>query len=153
MDCDMCGKPATSVARIEGAQMHVCASCARFGTIIKQLPQAAKAPARKSLAKAAAEPIREELVEQVRPDVAKLLRQHRENLKLNQEQFAAKLQIRSSTYNHYESGTTLPDITTARKLEHVLKIPLVVHVKVSSPIQASKEPTRELTMGDFLKKK
>jgi putative transcription factor len=149
----MCGKTASVVAKVEGVQMNVCESCAKYGTIIKQLPVQQKTSARKSLASAKPEPMKEELIEQVRPDVAKLLRQHREKLKLNQEQFAAKLQIRGSTYNHYESGAVMPDITTAKKLEHVLKMPLVVHIKVATPIEGKKEPSRELTMGDFIKKK
>jgi putative transcription factor len=152
MECEMCAKPATAVARVEGVQMNVCAACTKYGTVIKQLP-GPKAPVRKSIAIAKPEPVvKQELIEQVRPDIGKLLRKHREALKLNQEQFAAKLQIRGSTYNHYESGTTLPDITAARKLEHVLKTPLVVHVKIATA-EAKKEPAREMTMGDFLKKK
>jgi putative transcription factor len=154
MDCEMCGKQATAIARIEGTQLNVCASCARHGTIVKQLPPPKVVQKHKSIAVAKPEPkMKEELVEQVRPDIAKLLRQHREKLKLNQEQFAAKLQIRASTYNHYESGTVMPDIGTARKLEQVLKVPLVVHVKVATPVEAKHEESRGLTMGDFIKKR
>jgi uncharacterized protein (TIGR00270 family) len=148
MDCEMCGKPATAVARVEGAQMHVCPVCVKYGTLVRTLPVLQKA--KKAAVKT--EEIKEELIESVRTDVGKLLRQHREKLKLNQDQFAAKLQIRGSTYNHYESGSSIPDITTARKLEQVLKVPLVVHIKVSTPIQTKHEESRGLTMGDFLKK-
>ena len=97
--------------------------------------------------------VKEELIEAVRPDVAKLLRQHREKLKLNHEQFAAKLQIRASTYHHYESGAAVPDIATARRLEHELKLPIVVHMKVSTPAGAAHDAPRSMTMGDFFKKK
>jgi putative transcription factor len=150
MDCDTCGKPATSKAIIEGALMTVCDACAKFGTNVRPLPRAA--PVKK--ASTSVQEVREELIETVRPEVAKLLRQHREKIGLTQEQFAAKLQIRASTYNHYESGAVLPDKTTARKLEHVLKVPLVVHMKVNTPIAAKNdEPGRGMTMADFMKKK
>ena len=148
MNCEMCGKAASAVARIEGAQLTVCASCARHGTLVRQLPQAQK-PSKKM---PAPEKSKEELIEQVRPDVARLLRQHREKLKLNQEQFAARLQIRASTYNHYESGAITPDIATARKLEHVLGVPLVVHVKVGG-MEMKKADGRSMTMADFIKRK
>jgi uncharacterized protein (TIGR00270 family) len=151
MECDLCGKPAAAKATIEGAQLTVCNACAKHGTNVRMLPQQQKAPTRRSIAVATPEPLaREELIETVRKDVGKLLRQHREKLKLNQEQFAAKLQIRASTYNHYESGAALPDITTARKLEQVLKVPIVVHVKVSAGAQKQQD-ARGMTMGDFLK--
>jgi putative transcription factor len=155
MDCEMCGKTATAVAKVEGAQMNVCESCSKYGNVIKQLPPPKIVQKRKSIAVAAPEPVKmkEELIEQVRPDIAKLLRQHREKLKLNPEQFAAKLKIRGSTYYHYESGTTMPDIGTAKKLEAELKLPLVVHIKVATPMASKQEPARALTMGDFLKKK
>jgi putative transcription factor len=151
MDCDMCGKPATSKAMIEGATMTVCDSCARFGTNVRPLPRATAPVKKKSSVQ---QETKEELIEMVRPDIARLLQQHRLKLKLNQEQFAAKLQIRASTYNHYESGAVVPDTATARKLEHVLKMPLVVHMKVNTPVAAAKdEEARGMTMADFMKKK
>jgi uncharacterized protein (TIGR00270 family) len=151
MDCEMCGKVATAKAKIEGVDMAVCGSCARYGTAVRQLPQQSK-PTRPAVR---SEPLpREEIVETVRPDTPKILRRHRESLKLNQEQFAAKLQIRASTYNHYESGTSLPDITMARKIEHVIKTPLVVHMKMgAAPAKAEEGEARGLQLGDFLKKK
>jgi predicted amidohydrolase len=47
----------------------------------------------------------------------------------------------------------MPDIGTAKKLESELKMPLVVHIKVATPLAGKQEPARVLTMGDFLKKK
>jgi putative transcription factor len=156
MDCDLCGKQAIMIARIEGAQLTVCASCGKHGTLVKQLPVQTKTLRTTSQLQAAAAAksavVKEELIETVRKDVGKLLRTHREKLGLNQEQFAAKLQIRASTYHHYESGATVPDIAAARKLEQVLKVPLVVHVKVSSPVGAARDEQRSMTLGDFVRR-
>ena len=147
----MCGKPATAKAKVEGVEMAVCASCSKYGVGVRTLPQQIKGPKRQI----ASNPLpKEEIVEMVRPDFAKLLRQSREKLKLNQEQFAAKLQIRASTYNHYESGAVTPDITMARKIEHVIKTPLVVHMKVASgPVKTDEQESRGLQLGDFIKKR
>jgi len=151
MDCEMCGKPATAKAKIEGTLLTVCANCARHGTDVRPLPQA---PVKKKAGSVLPDTrVKEELIETVRPDIAKLLRQHREKLKLNHEQFAAKLQIRASTYHHYENGAAIPDIATARKLEHELKVPIVVHMKVATPVGAAHDAPRGMTMGDFFKKK
>ena len=147
MDCDLCGKTATAKAMVEGAQLTVCGDCAKHGQNVRSLPQA---PMKKS-SKAVIQQPKEELIESVRPDIAKLLHQHREKLKLTQEQFASKLQIRASTYNHYESGAVVPDIATARKLEHVLKLPLVVHIRMASN-ETKQEIGRGMTFGDFVKK-
>jgi uncharacterized protein (TIGR00270 family) len=150
MDCEMCGKTAVAKAAVEGALLYVCASCAKHGSNARAIPQAP--PKQKKSLQAESRPPREELIEQVRPDVAKLLRQAREKLKLDPEQYAAKLQIRLSTYHHYESGAAVPDIPTARKLEHALGVPLVVHVRVSSgPVKH--EESRGLQLGDFLKRR
>jgi putative transcription factor len=152
MDCEMCGKAATAKASVEGVQMHVCGSCARYGKDVRSIP-APKPVKKPSVFTREAPQPKEELIETVRPDVAKLLRQHREKLGLNQEQFAAKLQIRASTYNHYESGASVPDTATARKLEHTLKIPLVVHMRVAAGPQQTAEEQRGLQLGDFIKKR
>ena len=154
----MCGKQATVIAKIEGAQLTVCEACARHGTLVKRLPQVTTTtPKRKVATQQAmlsrAEP-KEELIETVRPDVAKILRQEREKRKLNHEQFAAKLQIRASTYHHYESGATKPDTVSARKIEKVIGIPLVGYMKVfATPTDAPHEEQRNMMLGDFMKKK
>jgi putative transcription factor len=148
MECDLCGKPATVIATIEGARLSACPACARHGTIIRPIPMAAPKGTKRQIS--APDP-KEELIETVRQDVGKLLQQHREKLKLNQEQFAAKLQIRASTYNHYESGAVVPDTVMARKLERILGVPLVVHVKVGAGVVKNEE-RRGMTMGDFFKK-
>lgn len=152
MDCDMCGKPATAKATIEGAQMAVCASCARHGSNVRQIPQQAKPVKRQPIASNTGP--REELVDAVRPDIAKLLRQHRERLQLNQEQFAARIQVRASTYNHWESGAVVPPIDAARKLEHVLGTPLVGKMKVGGGQSVQRdEDARGLQLGDFIKRR
>jgi len=158
MECDLCGKTASATATVEGAKLTVCAACAKHGENVREIR--IQAPVKKKPSQSAAGPgssatQKEELIEIVRPDFAKLLRQYREKQKLNQEQFAAKLQIRPSVYSHYENGNTTPDTATARKLEHIIGTPLVVHIKVQSAPTHSAEDhqARGLQLGDFFKKK
>lgn len=149
MDCEMCGKTnAGAIAVIEGVQMSVCASCATHGKVLKPLVPTAKERPRPVLRETA----REELIESVHPDVAKLLRQHRQRMDLTQEEFAKRMNLRASVYQHYETGKTAPDIATARKLEHELKVPLVVKIKVQGEVHQSHD-AQGLTLGDFIKKR
>jgi ribosome-binding protein aMBF1 (putative translation factor) len=105
----------------------------------------------------APQPVREEqteLVEQGRKDLPKLLRQERERRKMNHEQFAAVLQIRASTYHHFESGAMLPDTALARKMEHVLKQPIVISVRMAKTGWKPETGSGEgLTLGSFIKKR
>lgn len=150
--CEMCGNQATATAEVEGVKMNVCSACARFGKNVRAAaPPPVKGPKRPVFQRP--EPEREELIETVHPDIARLLRQHREKLKLTQEQFAAKLGIRLSTYHHYESGAAVPDIPTARKIEGELRQPLVGKMRVASASLSRDEDARGLTLGDFIKRK
>jgi uncharacterized protein (TIGR00270 family) len=152
MDCELCGKPATAKGTIEGVSMQLCNACAKHGTNVRGLPPP-KSPKR-VVAERKSELPREELIEKVRDDVGKLLREHRMKLGLNHEQFAAKLQMRASTYHHFENGTTKPDTAMARKLEHILKLPIVVHVKMQTvATRKHDEPVQGLTIADMMRKR
>jgi uncharacterized protein (TIGR00270 family) len=150
MDCEMCGKPASATATIEGARLHVCASCAKHGTGVHSLATAKPA----DRGRAARVPSQPEIVEQVRPDTPARLRAQRERRGMPQDAFAKLLGIRLSTYHHYENGS-LPDLVTARKIEHVLGEKLVVGVRAGTaplPLRDEDE-AREVTIGDLLKKR
>jgi len=150
MNCDMCNKQATMIAKVEGAQISVCDTCGSYGTVVRRL-----APVQNATKKTSALPTtnqREEYIDAVRPDTSKLIRNYRAQHKLSHEQFAAQLNIRLSTYQHYESGTTLPDIENAKKISHVIGTPLVVKIKIEHGFDTEKNKTRGLELGDFIKK-
>lgn len=156
MACEMCGNNTTSaVVRVEGVEMQVCNSCSRHGTMVRNIiaPTKKKGSA-ESTAKFSSQPRREEeIIEQVKPEVGKLLRKHREKLGLDQEKFASKLGIKLSTYHHYENGSAIPDIPTARKLESELKVGLVIRIKFEPGATKAKEDSRGMQLGDFLRKR
>lgn len=156
MDCDMCGKEAAAIVEIEGARMTVCGSCSKHGKLVRQLPQAPVKRRSSSIAVARPEPIREqsEISEQVRKDLPELLRKERSKRKMTHDEFAAVLQVRASTYHHFESGVILPDIELARRMEHALKLPIVQTVKtIKGAWKNDEEKKRGLSLGDFIKKK
>lgn len=156
MECDMCGKQATAMAEIEGAKLAVCDACGKHGRIVKQLPRAApKGPASARPVVRSA-PIREqsEISEQVRKDLPEILRKEREKRKMTHEEFSAILNVRASTYHHFESGAILPDVELARRIEHALKIPIVQTVKtIKGEWKNDTDAKKGLSLGDFIKTK
>lgn len=155
MECDMCGKTATVIAEIEGARLNACANCAKHGKLIRQIPVAEK----KSKSSEPKAPVRrervEQIVEEIRKDFPKVLRAEREKRNLTQEDFAKILQIKLSTYHHFESGLMAPDLELARKLEHALKIPFITTQKQESwskpEDKINPDENREMMVSDFIK--
>lgn len=114
--CELCGKPATTKARIEGVPLTVCAACAALGTPFVVPPPVVRA-APKSL-KAELSP--RELV----TDFRQRIRAARQKKGLTEEDAAKALNIHKSTLLHYESGKMHPDDTTAKKFERFYDIVL-----------------------------
>jgi len=110
--CELCGKPATTKARIEGTILHVCSNCASFGTEIK-----AVAPKRQFVRPEAPEMY-------MASDFGQQLRRAREKLGLTEEEAAKKLNIKESTLRHFEHATVQPDDATVKKLEKFYRIKL-----------------------------
>ena len=157
MRCEVCGRRIRGIpyrAMIEGAKLTVCSECVKLGSIFweakseprlkkiaKRLPQpmlAAKKPVKLQ------EPL--ELVE----DYSSRVRQAREKLGLSQEDLGRKLNEKVSVLRKVESGKMTPDHRLAEKLEHALKIKLLVpfsEPKVS-PKVLSRPP--EVTLGDII---
>jgi len=152
----MCGADSTSATiEVEGVRMWVCKGCSSVGrTVERDQP----VDQRRSFAPKFVEqerfekPKRKELVEEVHPDIAKILIEHRKGTGMTQEQFAGKLNIKTSVYQHFESGARHPSIETARKLERELKKHLVVRIDVGD-VRLKKEETQGMTLGDIFKAK
>ncbi len=110
--CDMCGKLATTKARIEGAVMIVCASCATFGQEL--VPPK---PAGRATSYAPRPPQGLGTIDQELPsDFPKRLRKARLAKGLSEEDAARQLAMTKTSLLHYEAGKMVPDDATARKL-------------------------------------
>jgi putative transcription factor len=145
--CEMCGKEGeTRTYSIEGVELLVCDKCSNYGTPVKRtrkvvIQQKAAMPQT---------PL-EETIEVIREDFPKLIRDKREKLGLKQEEFAKFLSERGSLIHKMESGSFVPPIDVARKIEKILKISLIEEKKLeASHIQAKKET---FTIGDMIKLK
>ncbi len=164
MICEMCGRPIKGepiVAKVEGAVMELCSSCAKYGEKIssKKTPlQVQHKPALKKPGTAApkgypAPKKRYDMFEDqmvVTPDIGVIVRNYRINLGLTQKELATKTNIASPVINRIESGKFVPPLETARKLEKVMNTTLVTKREDFIP-QKKDSPLESPTLGDVVK--
>lgn len=161
MRCEVCGykihrDPIRAV--IEGAKLTVCGECAKHGKIICEEAAAKQQPARKlfvpipvkkKVAKAMVDTT-QEIVE----GYDSTIRRAREKLGLSHEELGKKINEKASVISKIETGKMTPNNLLATKLEHMLKIKLLVPVaeeKATQHIPIVKN--RELTLGDLMQLK
>ena len=79
------------------------------------------------------------------------IRQAREKLGVSHEELGKKINEKASVLRKIKTGKMAPNNQLVTKLEHTLKIKLLVPVaKEESPQQIPKTPSRELTLGDLM---
>jgi putative transcription factor len=170
MRCEVCGRKIHSDpvrANIEGATLTVCVECSKHGKIINQ--EFTDLPSRLSLNSATNQPSSTKSTMhlptiQKKPPVAQVqittelvdgyankIRAAREKLGLSHEDLGKKIMEKASVLRHVETGKVAPNNQLANKLEHVLKITLMVPIadeKVNTaPIKGDSEG---LTLGDLI---
>jgi putative transcription factor len=147
--CELCGKDErTVVAIIEGVELNVCQNCATFGKIIKK-PILLKT--KESISKAKQPVAQRELIEVVKEDFSDQIRAKREKLGLKQKEFAKFLSEKESLIHKIESGSFIPSLELARKIEKQLGIVLVEQKEITPQHLTEKKET--FTIGDILKVK
>ncbi len=157
MRCEVCGRRIRGTpyrAMIEGAKLTVCSECVKLGSIFWE---AKSEPRLKKVARrlpqpmlAAKKPVKLQETLEIVEDFSSRVRQAREKLGLSQEDLGRKLNEKVSVLRKIESGKMAPDHRLAEKLEHALKIKLLVpfsEPKVS-PKVLSRPP--EVTLGDIV---
>lgn len=158
MRCEVCGRKihgAPIRALIEGAKLTVCVECSKHGRIILEEEagqRALKNPLapvpfvqRKKLPKAKVDTT-QEIVE----DYDSKIRQARENLGLTHEELGKKINEKASVLSKLETGKMTPNNQLVTKLEHVLKIKLLVPIKEEVSKGFPKSPNRGTTLGDLI---
>lgn len=166
MRCEVCGRKIREEPRrvvIEGAKLTVCTECSKHGktTWEEHAKPAFPSPATSVTSQGSSTyaPIQikkktiiarvdtsQELVE----DYAEVVRQARESHGFSHEDLGKKINEKESVLRKIELGKMAPNDQLVSKLEHTLKIKLLVPVadeKVSLPKTAS----REFTLGDLIK--
>jgi len=135
MQCEVCGRKILGKplkAKIEGAKMIVCEKCAKLGTVYLEATPLPVPPKRKI----AKHPITLSSVKKQPPTVTETLelidnfspkiRQTREKLGLSHEDLGRKISEKVSVLRKIETGKMTPNHQLAEKLEHTLRIKLLV---------------------------
>lgn len=150
MGCDLCGSEGSLVrAEVEGSTLTVCKNCASYGKIIGPVrSQQEQVKSRKKIA-APSKP-EKEIMELLASDFALVIKRKREQLGLNQAEFAKKLNEKESIIQKIESGHFEPSLTTARKYERLLHIKLVENYEESFDAP-KKGKSESFTIGDIIK--
>lgn len=166
MRCEVCGrkiygKPVKAL--IEGAKLTVCGECAKHGTAVWEEPKHSStlqlkpktktaAPQKpKALVLMKAQKAVEESFELV-DDYDARVRQAREKMGLTHEELGKRINEKMSVLKKIETRKIKPDDKLAAKLEHALKIKLLVPVseEKTPAAVASKSSSRGLTFGDLM---
>jgi putative transcription factor len=140
--CEMCGKDEELVrASIENVVMSVCIKCSRYGKVLGR--------ERKFLPEKKPKPQPKEVLEEVVPDYAEIIKKAREKLGMTQLDLGKKISEHETLLQHIESGKIKPSLDVARKLEKFFRIKLV-EIK-DDVIVPSKLGKGEITLGDMAK--
>ncbi|MDH7563759.1 MAG: multiprotein bridging factor aMBF1 [Candidatus Bathyarchaeota archaeon] len=163
MRCEVCGRKIFGQPQrvlIEGAKLTVCYECSKHGKIIHEEPKPKTiAPKLSGKRQPLNIPVRSqpgikidtsiELVE----NYGEKIRQAREKLNLSHEDLGKKLNEKVSLLRKIETEKMRPNNTLASRLEHVLKVKLIVPASEEkiSDAKIPKAVSREVTLGDLMK--
>jgi len=157
--CDMCSSPEKAYKiEVEGSILNVCEKCASFGKVVRkirpEMPEKKQKQVQKAAEKLAEEKAKKETetMQIITPNYSLIIRKAREKLGLKQEELAKKIAEKESVIHKLESGSIIPAIPLARKLEKFLRIALVETIEVDSPETSDRRSSSEgLTLGDLIR--
>jgi len=161
--CEVCGRKIHSSpirAIIEGAKLTVCSECSKHGkiireeTILKQVaPKKTLSPIPVRTAKIKTATATVDTTQEVVEGYDSKIRQAREKLGISHEELGKKINEKASVLRKIETGKMTPNNMLVTKLEHALKIKLLVLVSEEKIAQEiPKSPNRELTVGDLIQR-
>ena len=150
--CDMCGKDTYLViALIEGTELRVSDKCTKFGKIIRKVKAPKPVKNIKKSIRIKEEP-EEEIIERFIDGYGKIIKESREKLKIKQEDFAKRINEKTSLIHGIESEHHEPSIKLAKKIEKFLKIELIEEEKLEGT-DLKHEKAEAFTIGDIIKSK
>ena len=161
MRCEVCGHKIHTepiIAVIEGAKLTVCVECSKHGKIIHQeeiaLPKPDLKKPQTPVMVVQKKPVvaNVQITQELAQDYANKIRAAREKLALTHEELGKKINEKASVLRNLEAGKMEPNNQLASKLEHMLKIKLLVPISQEKvPAPAPKYSNQELTLGDIIK--
>ncbi len=167
MRCEVCGRQIRGEPRkviIEEAKMIVCEECSRLGSPYlepaNKLSKSSYTPVKEAktfprtipLTKKEPTSLHEEL--ELKENFGTLIREAREKLGLSHEDIGRKIGEKVSLLKKVENEKMLPDEKVAAKLEHILRIKLLVPAKENRlPVSVSHSPSTAVTLGEIARLK
>jgi putative transcription factor len=161
MRCEVCGRRIMGPpfkAKIEGANMLVCGECAKLGSVVwedrtePRLKKVARRMAPPMLPPRKQPPLPVSDGLELTDDLGTKIRMAREKAGLSHQELGKRISEKVSVLRKIESGKMVPDNLLTEKLEHALRLKLLV------PVSEPKVPTIALasrpavpTLGDILK--
>jgi putative transcription factor len=156
--CEVCGhkihdEPITAV--IEGARLTVCVECSKHGKIVYEEPAAPKQAVKKpqvpvSMVQRKPMVANVKITQEVTEDYANTIRAAREKLGLTHEELGKRISEKASVLRNLEVGKMAPNNQLASKLEHMLKIKLLVPVSEEKGTPLPHSASQEITLGDLI---
>jgi putative transcription factor len=151
--CDMCGaETKLVVALVEGTELNVCDNCSKFGKVLRMFkePVSVESVGKRDLDVGGEEEEGEEIIEKIVEGYGKLIREGREKLNLNQEEFAKKINEKASLIHGIESEHHEPSMKVAEKIEKFLHVKLVIK-EVLEKKKFISSNSKGVTIGDLIK--
>ena len=156
MNCDMCGKETNLFKTdVEGTILSLCKECSRFGKVISSVQEVRKekeTKTRKELPSKAKDIREEEVVLTIVSDYGEMIKRKREQLGIDQEEFAKKINEKKALIHKIEINQFEPPIDLARKIEKFLHITLIEQQELNID-KLNKPKSEGFTIGDFVKLK
>jgi putative transcription factor len=168
--CEVCGRkihdePVKAI--IEGARLTVCLECSKHGKVILHditdlpTPQKTSSPFQSSSSTKSTmhlplilkkPPVAQvQLTTELIEGYAGKIRVAREKLVLSHEDLGNKINEKASLLRHIETGKVAPNNQLANKLEHALRIQLMVPIAdEKTPTNVHRAANEEMTLGDLV---
>ena len=141
--CELCGKDTDSLkkAKIEGATLKVCDSCAEMGETVKTQSKTRKKKKKKRTKR------KKRDTKTLASDYGERVKNARENEKLSISEVSDDLNEKESVIKKIENQDLKPDKSLAGKLATKFGIELYVNPEVSD-VDTDSGDTRNATLGD-----
>ena len=142
--CQLCGEDteSTEKAKIEGAVLKVCSSCADMGEKIETNSKKSKKKNTKRKKRSRSEQ------KVLTNNYGEKIRDERENRELTMEELSDQMNEKTSVIQKVEREELKPDKSLAGKLSKKLGIDLYVNPKVTEYDDTGDGDTRSATLGD-----
>jgi len=137
--------------------MVTCGKCAELGSAFwePEFESSAHPGGSQSRTRVASLPVKRKVSIKVPEDVAVidsfglLVRQARQKLGLSQEDLGRKIGEKASVIGKIESEKMVPDQRLSAKLEHILRVRLLMPISESKNFFPSSAPSKGVTLGEI----